>query len=91
MKILMVYPKCPESFWSFKHIITLFGKKAYLPPLGLMAVSAILPDEFEKRLVDMNTIELTDEDLLWADFVFISAMIVQKESSISVIELNLAI
>jgi len=86
MKILMVYPECPESFWSFKHIITLFGKKAYLPPLGLMTVSALLPDEFEKKLIDMNTTELTDQDLLWADFVFISGMIVQKESSISVIK-----
>jgi len=86
MKILMVYPECPDSFWSFKHIITLFGKKAYLPPLGLMTVSALLPDEFEKKLIDMNTTELTDKDLLWADFVFISGMIVQKESSISVIK-----
>ncbi len=86
MKILMVYPECPNSFWSFKHIITLFGKKAYLPPLGLMTVSALLPVEFERKLVDMNTSELADEDILWADFVFISAMIVQKESSISVIK-----
>ncbi|OGI20884.1 MAG: hypothetical protein A2255_00705 [Candidatus Melainabacteria bacterium RIFOXYA2_FULL_32_9] len=86
MKILMVYPECPDSFWSLKHIMTLFGKKAYLPPLGLMTVSALLPVEFERKLVDMNTTELTDEDILWADFVFISGMIVQKESSISVIK-----
>jgi len=86
MRILMIYPECPNSFWSFKHVIKLFGKKAYLPPLGLMTVSALLPDEYEKRLVDMNTTELTDEDILWADFVFISGMIVQKESSIAVIK-----
>jgi radical SAM superfamily enzyme YgiQ (UPF0313 family) len=86
MKILMVYPKCPDSFWSFKHVITLFGKKAYLPPLGLMTVSPLLPVEFEKKLVDMNTTELTDEDILWADFVFISGMIVQKKSSADVIK-----
>lgn len=86
MKILMVYPQCPDSFWSFKHIISLFGKKAYLPPLGLMTVSALLPDEFERKLVDMNTTELTDQDILWADFVFVSAMIVQKDSSIAVIK-----
>lgn len=86
MKILMVYPECPDSFWSYKHIIKLFGKKANIPPLGLMTVSSILPLEFEKKLVDMNIAELTDEDILWADFVFISGMIVQKESSLSVIK-----
>ena len=70
MKILMVYPKYPDTFWSLKHIIKLFGKKASLPPLGLMTVSSILPKEFEKKLIDMNITELTDNDLLWADFVF---------------------
>jgi len=86
MKILMIYPKCPDTFWSFKHIIKLFNKKAYLPPLGLMTVSALLPEEFEKKLVDMNTTDLQDKDILWADFVFISGMIVQKESSLEVIK-----
>jgi len=86
MKILMIYPEYPDSFWSYKHIIKLFGKKANLPPLGLMTVSALLPSEFEKKLVDMNTSVLTDEDIKWADFVFISAMIVQKESCLSVIK-----
>ncbi|HSA05805.1 MAG TPA: radical SAM protein [Candidatus Gastranaerophilales bacterium] len=86
MKILMVYPECPDTFWSMKHIITLLGKKASLPPLGLMTVSALLPEEFEKRLIDLNTTELTDEDILWADFVFISAMIAQRASSINVIK-----
>jgi len=86
MKVLMVYPECPNSFWSFKHVINLFNKKAYLPPLGLMTVSSLLPEEFERKLIDMNTTELTDEDILWADFVFISGMIVQKETSIAVIK-----
>ena len=86
MKILMVYPEYPDSFWSYKHVLKLIGKKANLPPLGLMTVSALLPNEFEKKLVDMNTKELTDQDILWADHVFISGMIVQKESSISVIK-----
>lgn len=86
MKILMVYPEYPDSFWSMKHIMKLFSKKAYLPPLGLMTVSALLPEEFERKLTDMNVTELTDEQILWADYVFISAMIVQKESAISVIE-----
>ncbi len=86
MKILMVYPECPDTFWSMKYIIKILGKKASLPPLGLMTVSSLLPEEFEKKLVDLNTTKLTDKDILWADFVFISAMIVQKESSIEVIK-----
>lgn len=86
MKILMIYPEYPDSFWSYKHVIKLIGKKANLPPLGLMTVSALLPPEFEKKLIDMNITKLTDEDILWADFVFISGMIVQKESSASVIK-----
>lgn len=86
MKILMVYPVYPDTFWSIKHIIKLLGKKALLPPLGLMTVSSLLPAEFEKKLVDMNTTVLTDEDIRWADYVFISGMIVQKESAGEVIK-----
>ena len=86
MKILLVYPECPDSFWSMKHIMKLFSKKAYLPPLGLMSVSALLPDSFEKKLIDLNVTKLDDKDILWADYVFISAMIVQKESSLEVIQ-----
>ncbi len=89
MKILMVYPECPDTFWSMKHIIKLLGKKATLPPLGLMTVSALLPEEYERKLIDLNTRTLdsvTDEEFLWADLVFISAMIVQKDSSIEVIK-----
>lgn len=85
MKILMVYPQYPDTFWSLKHVISLLGKKATLPPLGLMTVSNILPGEYEKKLVDLNTTELKDEDILWADYVFVSAMIVQKESALEVI------
>ncbi|OGI00186.1 MAG: hypothetical protein A2Y25_00365 [Candidatus Melainabacteria bacterium GWF2_37_15] len=85
MRILMVYPECPDTFWSLKHVVTLLGKKATLPPLGLMTVSSLLPKEFEKKLIDLNTTKLTDEDILWADFVFISAMIVQKSSAEEVI------
>jgi len=86
MKILMVYPECPDSFWSIKHVIKILGKKASLPPLGLMTVSALLPAEFEKKLIDLNITELTDSDILWADFVLISGMIVQKDSSLDVIK-----
>jgi len=80
LKILLVYPQYPDTFWSFKHALKIISKKAAHPPLGLLTVAAMLPDEWEKKLVDMNVTSLTDEDLKWADYVFISAMVVQKNS-----------
>jgi radical SAM superfamily enzyme YgiQ (UPF0313 family) len=80
VKILLVYPEFPDTFWSFKHALKFIRKKAGAPPLGLLTVAAMLPPEWEKRLVDLNVRELTEEDLRWADQVFISAMIVQRAS-----------
>ncbi|MBA7514706.1 Hopanoid C-2 methylase [subsurface metagenome] len=80
MKILLIYPQYTDTFWSFKHALKLISKKAAFPPLGLLTVAAMLPDKWEKKLVDMNVTSLTDEDLEWADYVFIGAMVVQKNS-----------
>lgn len=80
MKILLVYPEFPDTFWSFKHALKFIQKKAGTPPLGLLTVAAMLPAEWEKRLVDLNVADLTQKDLKWADYVFISAMVVQRES-----------
>ncbi len=80
MKILLVYPEFPDTFWSFKHAVTFIGKKAGNPPLGLATIAAMLPTQWEKRLVDMNVTRLKQSDLEWADFVFISAMDVQRAS-----------
>lgn len=80
MNILLVYPEYPDTFWSFSYALKFISKKAAYPPLGLLTVAAMLPPEWEKRLVDMNVRELRDKDLLWADYVLISAMSVQKGS-----------
>ena len=80
MKILLVYPGYPDTFWSFKHAMRMISKKAAFPPLGLLTVAAMLPEEWEQKLVDMNVTRLTDDNLMWADYVFISAMTVQRES-----------
>ncbi len=80
MKILFIYPKYPETFWSFKHALKFIGKKATFPPLGLVTVAALLPKNWQKKLIDLNVEKLKDEDIKWADYVFTSAMIVQKES-----------
>ena len=80
MRILLVYPQYPDTFWSFKHALRVISKKASSPPLGLLTVAAMLPNDWEKKLVDMNVSTLSDKDLKWADYVFISAMVVQKDS-----------
>jgi radical SAM superfamily enzyme YgiQ (UPF0313 family) len=80
MNILLVYPKYPDTFWSFKHVLKFVSKKAAFPPLGLLTVAAMLPCQWGKRLVDMNVRDLTDKDVRWADMVFVSAMIVQQDS-----------
>jgi radical SAM superfamily enzyme YgiQ (UPF0313 family) len=87
MKILLVYPVFPDTYWSFRHALTFEGKQAAFPPLGLLTVSALLPAEWEKRLVDMNVEPLATADIEWADMVFISAMIVQRESLEEVVNL----
>ncbi|HEX9949017.1 MAG TPA: DUF4070 domain-containing protein [Thermodesulfobacteriota bacterium] len=86
MNILLVYPRYPDTFWSFKHALKFMSTPASFPPLGLLTVAAMLPKEWEKRLIDMNVRPLKDEAIRWADYVFISAMAVQKESAQEVIE-----
>ncbi len=84
--ILLVYPKYPENFWSFKYALKFISKKASYPPLGLLTVSALLPGNWDKKLVDMNVEKLSDDKLDRADLVFISGMSVQKESAVEVIK-----
>lgn len=86
MKILLVYPKYPETFWSFTYALKFISKKASLPPLGLLTVAAMLPREWEVRLADKNVKSLSDRELRWADYVFVSAMSIQRESAESVIK-----
>jgi len=81
MNVLLVYPEFPDTFWSFKHALEFVGKRAALPPLGLLTVASMLPQEWSKRLVDTNVRSLTKKDLAWADCAFISAMVVQRESA----------
>jgi radical SAM superfamily enzyme YgiQ (UPF0313 family) len=80
MKILLVSPQTPDTFWSFKQVLRLVSKRAAFPPLGLLTIAAMLPSDWEVRLVDMNVQRLTEEDLRWADYVLLSAMIVHKAS-----------
>jgi radical SAM superfamily enzyme YgiQ (UPF0313 family) len=79
MKVLLVYPRDPESFWSFRHVLRFVGKRSAFPPLGLLTVAAMLPRDWELRLLDSNVADLTDGDIAWADWVMLSGMIVHRE------------
>ncbi len=87
MKVLLVYPLFPDTYWSFRHALTFEGRQAAFPPLGLLTVSAMLPSAWERRLVDLNVETLSEADIDWADMVFLSAMIVQKESLEEIVNL----
>ncbi|MBW3001834.1 DUF4070 domain-containing protein [Candidatus Woesearchaeota archaeon] len=86
MNALLVYPKYPDTFWSFKHVLKFVSKKAAFPPLGLLTVAAMLPENWNKKLIDVNIRELTDQQIEWADIILIGAMLVQKESAREIIK-----
>ncbi|MBD2014472.1 B12-binding domain-containing radical SAM protein [Microcoleus sp. FACHB-53] len=85
MRVLLLYPIFPTSFWSFDKALELIGRKVSLPPLGLITVAAILPQTWEFRLVDRNVRPETEADWGWAELVIISGMIVQKADMLHLI------
>ena len=87
MKVLLVYPEFPDTYWSFRHALKFEGKRAAFPPLGLLTVSAMLPPDWTRRLIDMNVETLWPDDIEWADIVMVSAMIVQNASLEHVVEM----
>src|SRR6266404_2514901 len=80
MKVLLVIPEFPDTYWSFRHALPFEGTRSAFPPLGLLTVSALLPQSWERRLVDLNVQSLKSRDIEWADMVFATAMLVQKDS-----------
>ena len=86
MKVLLVYPRYPTTFWSFRYALEFISRKASFPPLGLLTVASLLPPNWQRRLVDMNVDPLRSEDLSWADYIFVSAMAVQRASAEEVIK-----
>jgi radical SAM superfamily enzyme YgiQ (UPF0313 family) len=83
---LFVYPKFPPSYWGFKYALEFLGKKSSMPPLGLLTIAGMFPDNYAMKVVDINIEPLTDAHLQWADVVFTSTMIVQKSSLYEVAE-----
>lgn len=85
MKVLLIQPKFPATFWSFKHALQFISKKVSAPPLGLMTIAAMLPTDWECRLTDLNIHDLDPEDLAWSELVFITAMNIQRDSAQEII------
>jgi radical SAM superfamily enzyme YgiQ (UPF0313 family) len=86
MKVLLVNPDVPETFWGLKNALKFISKKAILPPLGILTVAGMLPKDWEIKLLDMTTARLRDRDIQWADYVFVTAMLIQQKSADQVIE-----
>jgi len=80
MKVLLVSPATPDTFWSYKHVLPFVAKKAAFPPLGLLTVAALLPPEWELKVVDLDVRALADDDIEWADYVLLSAMMIHEKS-----------
>jgi radical SAM superfamily enzyme YgiQ (UPF0313 family) len=91
MKALLVNPEFPDTYWSFRHALSFEGKRSAFPPLGLMTISALLPTSWERRLIDMNVRPLKSSDIVWADIIFATAMLVQKDSLRHLVQIGKAL
>ena len=85
MRVLLINPEFPSSFWSLQESCKLLGRKTLMAPLGLITVAALLPDDWECRLADLNTRPLRPDDWDWAEIVMLSGMIVQREGLVTLI------
>jgi radical SAM superfamily enzyme YgiQ (UPF0313 family) len=86
MRVLLAYPETPDTFWSFKHVVRLVSRRSAYPPLGLLTVAAMLPRDWELRLVDLNVEPLTDAEVRWADYVMVSGMLVHRTSVAAIVD-----
>jgi radical SAM superfamily enzyme YgiQ (UPF0313 family) len=86
VRILLVNPKFPETYWSFRHALPFEGKRSVFPPLGLLTVSSLLPRDCERRLIDLEVERLKDSHIEWADMIFITGMLAQKKSLHEVVQ-----
>lgn len=86
MNFLIVYPKNPFRIWNFERVLKYFSGMASFPPVVLLKIASLLPKEWNKKLIDMNEKDISDEDILWADYVFINAIPDQSKSASKVID-----
>jgi radical SAM superfamily enzyme YgiQ (UPF0313 family) len=85
LKVLMVWPRFPSSFWGFEGVLEIIPECAMTPPLGLVTVAALCPATWKIRLLDHAFEEVLDEDLEWADLVMVSAMHAQRADALTIL------
>ena len=78
MKALLLYPEFPDRFWSFRRALKFIGKRAALPPLGLLTVAAMLPEGWGNHIVDVNVRALPVRERASKDTVLITAKIAPR-------------
>lgn len=86
MRILLVAPEFPLTYWAFQYSLPLAGKRASLPPLGLISLAALFPRDWDLKLIDLNVGPLCDDDILWSDLVLVGGMHIQTPSMHEVIK-----
>src|SRR5882672_8269939 len=79
IRALLVWPRMPQSFWSFAGNGVILPEKACIPPLGLLTIAALCPKDWNLRLIDCTFEDVMDDDLQWAHLVMVSGMQVQRE------------
>ncbi len=79
-RVLLVYPRFPETFWGYQRALKFLGIRATHPPLGLLTVAGMLPKSYDLRLVDLNVAPLEEEHWRWADIVLTGGMMIQRPS-----------
>jgi len=80
MRVLLVNPLHPPSYWGLQHLMPFVGRRSLMAPLSLITVAAMLPDDWSIRLIDLEIEPLSDDDICSADVVMLSGMIIQRES-----------
>ena len=86
--VLMVFPRFNQnSFWSLQAACDIYGVKCPAPPLGMMTMAAMLPKEWNIKLVNRNAEELQTADIDWADMVMTGGMLPQRDDTQVVIGL----
>ncbi len=86
-KALLIYPKFfTNTFWNYKVVCKIVGKKHPASPLGLATIAAMFPKSWKLKIVDLNIQSLLKNDIIDADLVFIGGMISQQQELINLID-----
>src|ERR1700740_1065259 len=79
-RVLCVFPRYTSAFGTFEHAYPLTdGVEAFMPPQGLLLIAAYLPETWPVRFLDDTIRAATEEDVGWAEAVFVSGMHIQRQ------------